>query len=80
MGCKLNIHSSWVAPPDLYDQAWLYGEGTELPVKMEYDTTLAEQAYRLAERWDASRNVSDVSELDFKGGDLDGFDSNQISM
>ena len=29
-------------------QAWLHGEGTELPVKMEYDTTLAQQAYDLA--------------------------------
>ena len=61
-------------------QAWLYGEGIELPVKMEYDISLAEQAYKLAERWDASRNISDVSQLDFKGKDLDGFNSNQIGI
>ena len=29
-------------------EAWFHGEGTELPVKMEYDTTLAESAYELA--------------------------------
>lgn len=29
-------------------KAWLHGEGTELPVKMEYDTSLAQQAYDLA--------------------------------
>ncbi|KAH9836660.1 metalloprotease [Rhodofomes roseus] len=58
--------------------AWLYGEGTELPVKMQYDTTLAEQAYTLATKWDASRHTSDVSSLPFTESDLDGFGSNQI--
>jgi hypothetical protein len=57
----------------------LYGEGLELPVKMEYDTTLAEQSYKLAARWDAAR-TTDASKLNFKESDLDGFDSNQISM
>ncbi|THV01236.1 hypothetical protein K435DRAFT_963588 [Dendrothele bispora CBS 962.96] len=56
--------------------AWFYGEGTSLPVTMEYDTSLAKAAYDLAARWDASR-ASDVSRLDFKESDLDGFDSNQ---
>lgn len=60
-------------------QAWLYGEGLELPVKIEYDMTLAKQAYALAERWDASRSTSDVSQLDFKPTDLDDFNSNQKS-
>ena len=64
----------------MFSQAWLHGEGIELPVKMEYDMTLAKRAYELAARWDASRATSDVSELDFKESDLDGFDSNQISM
>ncbi|KAF9074017.1 hypothetical protein BDP27DRAFT_1359891 [Rhodocollybia butyracea] len=36
------------------DSAWFYGEGLKLPVKMEYESTLAESAYRLAERWDSS--------------------------
>ncbi|KDR68677.1 hypothetical protein GALMADRAFT_231006 [Galerina marginata CBS 339.88] len=57
--------------------AWFYGEGTELPVKMEYDITLAEAAYKLAERWDAARKA-DVSQLDFKETDLKDFNSNQI--
>ena len=46
---------------------------------MEYDLTLAEQAYALAKRWDASRDTSDLSQLDFKATDLLDFDSNQIS-
>ena len=60
-------------------QAWFYGDGLELPVKMEYDLTLAEQAYTLAERWNNSRNTLDVSQLDFKESDLAELDSNQIS-
>ncbi|KAF8202833.1 hypothetical protein BJ912DRAFT_1018714 [Pholiota molesta] len=58
--------------------AWFYGEGVELPVKMEYDLTLAETAYKLAERWDAARNATDIPKLDFKKSDLEGFNSNQI--
>ena len=59
-------------------QGWFYGEGLELPVKMQYDTSLAEQAYALAAKWDASRNTSDVSQLPFKASDLEGYGSNQI--
>ena len=47
-----------------------------LPVEMKYDLTLAEQAYSLAERWDASRDKP-IDSLDFKSTDLDNFDSNQ---
>ncbi|TFK38633.1 peptidase family M1-domain-containing protein [Crucibulum laeve] len=57
--------------------AWLYGEGHELPVKMKYDMTLAEKAYDLAARWDAAR-TSDIAQLDFKETDLDDFNGNQI--
>ncbi|KAF9448831.1 hypothetical protein P691DRAFT_775108 [Macrolepiota fuliginosa MF-IS2] len=57
--------------------AWFYGEGLELPVKLDFDTTLATQAYALAERWDAARSTSDPSGLDFKETDLQGFDGNQ---
>lgn len=32
-------------------QGWLYGEGLKLPVKMEYDNTLAVQSQKLADRW-----------------------------
>ncbi|ESK95596.1 leukotriene-a4 hydrolase, partial [Moniliophthora roreri MCA 2997] len=56
--------------------AWFYGEGTELPVKMEYDTSLAKSAYDLAERWQTSASI-DISRLEFKETDLDGFNSNQ---
>ncbi|CAL1696869.1 unnamed protein product [Somion occarium] len=55
--------------------AWFFGEGLELPVKIEYDTTLAKQAYALAERWDAARSTSDLSE--FKESDVESFNSNQ---
>jgi len=58
--------------------AWLHGEGLELPVKLEYDTSLAEKAYVLADRWDTSRTIHDVSQLDFKESDLEGLDTNQI--
>lgn len=57
--------------------AWLHGEGLELPVKMEYDLTLAEASYALAKRWEDSRSTA-ISELDFGAGDLKHFDSNQI--
>ncbi|KAJ7284708.1 peptidase family M1-domain-containing protein [Mycena rebaudengoi] len=58
--------------------AWFYGEGLKLPVEMEYDATLAQAAYALADRWDASRSVSDVVSLEFKKTDLDSFISTQI--
>ena len=57
----------------------MYGEGLELPVKMEYDLTLAEQSYALAGRWNSSRDIFDLSQLDFKEADLNDFDSNQTS-
>lgn len=59
--------------------AWLYGEGTELPVKIEYDLTLAEVAYKLAERWDKARE-KELADLDFKETDLQNLSSNQIGM
>lgn len=58
--------------------AWFYGEGLKLPVEMQYDGTLATQAYELAARWDASRSTEDTSRLNFKDSDLKDFNSNQI--
>ncbi|KAF8633192.1 hypothetical protein AX15_001489 [Amanita polypyramis BW_CC] len=58
--------------------AWLHGEGLELPVTLVYDMTLAENAFTLADRWDNSRSVVDISQLDFKQSDLEGLDANQI--
>lgn len=46
---------------------------------MEYDTTLAEQAYVLADKWDSSRDLT-PSELDFKQTDLENYSANQISQ
>jgi leukotriene-A4 hydrolase len=45
---------------------------------MEYDLTLAQAAYALATRWDASRSVTETSALDFQKSDLDSFSSTQI--
>ncbi|KAI0075897.1 hypothetical protein K474DRAFT_1663655 [Panus rudis PR-1116 ss-1] len=60
--------------------AWFFGEGLELPVKLEYDTSLAEEAYALAKRWDESRSQTDLSQLSFKETDLDTFNSNQKAV
>jgi len=57
--------------------AWFYGEGPKLPVTPSYDTTLADPAYGLAARWDTSRSISDVTELDFTASDVATFNSNQ---
>lgn len=59
-------------------QAWLYGEGTELPVEMEYDSSLATEAYDLAAKWEASRGTP-VSLLPYNAKDLDQFNANQKS-
>ncbi|KAL5534735.1 hypothetical protein ACEPAG_1199 [Sanghuangporus baumii] len=56
--------------------AWFYGEGLWLPVNMEYDLTLAQQAYELAGRWNASRDQV-ISALEFQASGLVGFDANQ---
>ncbi|KZV89070.1 hypothetical protein EXIGLDRAFT_838751 [Exidia glandulosa HHB12029] len=56
--------------------AWFYGQGESLPVEMEYDTSLAEAAYKLAARWDQAREEP-VEKLDFASGDLANFNSNQ---
>jgi len=40
--------------------------------------TLAEEAYALAERWDKSRDILDLSKLDFDETDLKMLASNQI--
>jgi leukotriene-A4 hydrolase len=64
---------------DPLTKAWFYGEGLKLPVEPSYDTTLAESAYSLAARWDSSRSVSDVAELDFAASDVENYNSNQKS-
>lgn len=53
---------------------WLRGTGLELPVKMEYDTTLADAAYNLSAKWDAARKKG---EFGFSSSDLDNFTSSQ---
>ncbi|KAI9437024.1 leukotriene-A4 hydrolase [Lactarius indigo] len=62
---------------DALNSKWFYGEGLKLPVEPSYDTSLAESAYSLAARWDASRTISDVNKLDFAASDVEGYNSNQ---
>lgn len=54
--------------------AWLRGTGLDLPVNMEYDTTLADAAYSLAAKWDQARQKG---EMNFSSSDLDHFTSSQ---
>lgn len=53
--------------------AWLFGTGVTLPVPMEYDMTLAQQSYTLAERWSKAKDTSE-----FNANDIIGMDANQI--
>lgn len=53
---------------------WLHGSGLELPVKMEYDTTLADAAYSLAAKWDDARKKGEMA---FSKSDLESFTSSQ---
>jgi len=59
-------------------EAWLHGEGLDLPETITYDTSLAQKAYELANKWDESRKHDDPSHLKFSESDLEGFSSNQI--
>ena len=43
---------------------------------MEYDVTLAQKAYQLAEKWDSARDT-EIPKLDFTESDLTDFSSNQ---
>ncbi|GAA5874967.1 hypothetical protein JCM16303_004962 [Sporobolomyces ruberrimus] len=58
--------------------AWLHGEGLELPVKMEYDTSLADASYSLAASWDESRSLSREELVKkFSKSDISSFQTNQ---
>jgi len=46
---------------------------------MEYDLTLAQKAYQLADKWDSARET-EASKLDFKKSDLIDFSSNQTIL
>ncbi|KAI0089923.1 peptidase family M1-domain-containing protein [Irpex rosettiformis] len=56
--------------------AWLYGEGLNLPDEIKYDTTLVEVALNLAARWDKARDTSNPKSL-FSPADVKDFESNQ---
>lgn len=59
--------------------AWLHGEGVDLPVKMEYDDTLAKQSFALADRWiSVVKSGADPSAGKFAEQDVQGFDTDQL--
>ena len=47
-------------------------------MKLEFDTSLADDAYSLAAKWDGARNQTSFPE--FSSADIEGWTSNQISM
>ncbi|CAK5268784.1 unnamed protein product [Mycena citricolor] len=68
-----------VAALDSIDwDAWFYGQDLGLPVKMEYDTSMAQVPYDLAARWDISRSTADVEGLEFVKADVTDLLSTQI--
>ncbi|PVH14230.1 leukotriene A-4 hydrolase/aminopeptidase [Candidozyma duobushaemuli] len=57
-------------------ESWLYKPGMP-PVKPDFDTTLVDQVYSLADRWIyATRNNDDLTQL-FKPSDIESFTANQ---
>ncbi|KAI5474814.1 hypothetical protein MNV49_002391 [Pseudohyphozyma bogoriensis] len=57
--------------------AWINGEGLYLPVDMKFDTSLADAAYALAERWDKERSATKGK---FGKKDIGEFSANQVSL
>ena len=55
---------------------WINGKGMP-PVDPQFDTTLADQCYALAKRWDEARNSDDLS--GFAPSDIEKFTSTQKS-
>ncbi|GAA5989171.1 hypothetical protein JCM11641_002547 [Rhodosporidiobolus odoratus] len=61
--------------------AWINGEGLELPIKMEYDTSLATACYALATRWKSSRTSSKDDLLKaFSKKDIEGWSATQFVL
>lgn len=59
--------------------AWLHGEGLELPVKLEYNETLAVEAFALAARWEqAIAQQVPVGDSQFSPRDMEGWNTNQV--
>jgi len=56
--------------------AWLHGEGVELPVAMEYDESLAVEAFALADRWIQAILNGDATKFD--KADMDGWNASQV--
>ncbi|EIW81415.1 leukotriene-A4 hydrolase [Coniophora puteana RWD-64-598 SS2] len=60
--------------------AWFYGEGLTIPVQNEFDTSLAKDAFDLADRWDVARSVHDLSLLAFEPNDVKSFAAGQTMV
>lgn len=60
-------------------EAWLHGEGVDLPVKMTYDDTLAKQSFALADRWsEVIKSKKDPASAGFSSADVEDFDTDQL--
>ncbi|TIB14478.1 hypothetical protein E3P92_01911 [Wallemia ichthyophaga] len=58
--------------------AWYNGTGLSLPVELDYDTSLADAAFDLSDRWNQRRNASSKElESTFHADDIKNFNSNQ---
>lgn len=78
-----HLNEYWSAFPEQKEaldkvdwDSWLNGEGLELPVKLVFDTSLADASYALAKRWNEARG----SKLDFSSEDIASFSSKQVSL
>ena len=88
---KTHLYSFFEGSPDIIKgldavqwDKWLHGDGLQLPVQMEYDQTLAKQAFALADRWLAviqkSKDSTEVETAtkEFDAHDIKGWNANQI--
>lgn len=58
--------------------AWLHGEGMELPVPLTYDETFAQAAFALAGRWEKAIAEGVDATSVFSRGDMEGWNANQV--
>ena len=73
------LHPTWLMLMTI-NKAWPYGGGLDLPVKMEYDLTLAKKAYKVGNQWDAASTAEDILKLNFTQLDLQDVSSTQICI
>lgn len=81
-----HLHSFYSGSPELTAalkkvdwDAWLHGEGIALPVKMTYNDSLAQPAFKLAKKWtDVIASSADPASAPFAKSDVADFDTDQL--